>query len=145
MIREMKNHPEAQERYLNLLRELFKNNNFTPEAVAAAYMTGILPIKKDGSQSAISDFQEYSILNPGEFSEFFGFTGEEVKRECEDCGGSFPRMKRWYDGYTIGNCTSMYNPYSVMQALGKGQYKSYWKKTSAAETMMTYVDRAKMG
>jgi hypothetical protein len=34
----------------------------------------------------------------------------------------------------------MYNPYSVMQALATGQYRSYWKKTSAAETLMTYID-----
>ncbi len=45
---------EAQTRYLNLLRGWFKNNSFTPKVVAAAFMTGILPIKKDGSQSAIS-------------------------------------------------------------------------------------------
>lgn len=49
-------------------------------------------------------------------------------------------MKRWYDGYTVGDRHSVYNPYSVMQALGSGKYKSYWKKTSAAETLSTYID-----
>ena len=58
MIRETSGDGEAQERYLSLLRGWFKNYNFTFPAVAAAYMTGILPIKKDGSQSAISDFEE---------------------------------------------------------------------------------------
>jgi len=66
MIREAKYDPEVQEVYLNLLRGWFKNSNFTPKAVAAAYMTGILPINKDGSQSTISDFVEYPILYPGE-------------------------------------------------------------------------------
>ena len=55
LIREAKDDAVAQKRYLSLLREWFKSNNFTPKVVAAAYMTGILPIKKDGSQSAISD------------------------------------------------------------------------------------------
>ena len=66
LIREAKNDAETQKRYLNLLRKWFKSNSFTPKVVAAAYMTGILPIKKDGSQSAISDFTEYPILDPSE-------------------------------------------------------------------------------
>ena len=140
MIREAKDDDETQESYLNLLRGWFKNNNFTPEAVAAAYMTGILPIKKDGSQSAISDFIEYSVLEPGEFAGYVGFTEDEVKTICKNFDKSFDEMKLWYDGYTIGEIHSIYNPYSVMHAVGSGKYKSYWKKTSAAETLMTYID-----
>jgi hypothetical protein len=140
VIREAKEDILAQESYLNLLRGWFKNNNFTPEAVAAAYMTGILPIKKDGSQSAISDFEEYSMLEPRAFAEYVGFTEEEVKNECFRLGRNFSSMKKWYDGYTVGDCSSIYNPYSVMQALETGKYKSYWKKTTAAETLMTYID-----
>ena len=140
MIREAKEDDEAQESYLNLLRGWFKNNNFTSEAVAAAYMTGILPIKKDGSQSAISDFIEYSVLEPGDFAGFVGFTEEEVKKICGDSSQKFDEMKLWYDGYTIGEKHSVYNPYSVMHAVSSGKFKSYWKKTSAAETLMTYID-----
>ena len=47
-------------------------------------MTGILPIKKDGNQSAVSDFGEYTVLAPGDFADFVGFTEEEVKRICEN-------------------------------------------------------------
>ena len=140
MIREAKDDDETQESYLNLLRGWFKNNNFTPEAVAAAYMTGILPIKKDGSQSAISDFIEYSMLEPEEYAGFVGFTENEVKRICEEKKQDFEQMKIWYDGYTVGGQHSIYNPYSVMHAAGLGKFKSYWKKTSAAETLMTYID-----
>ena len=53
LIREEKGDTMVQKKYLNSLRGWFKNNNFTSRVVAAAYMTGILPIKKDGSQSAI--------------------------------------------------------------------------------------------
>lgn len=140
MIRETSGDAEAQDRYLYLLRGWFKNNNFTPIVVAAAYMTGILPIKKDGSQSAISDFEEYSVLEPGEFAGFVGFTESEVKKICEEKNQDFDQMKLWYDGYTVGNQHSIYNPYSVMHAAGSGRFKSYWKKTSAAETLMTYID-----
>jgi hypothetical protein len=129
-----------QKEYLDFLRMLFKSSGTTARIFAAAYMTGILPIKKDGSQSAVSDFQEYSMIDPRDFAEYVGFTEDEVRRECARAGRSFESMKRWYDGYTVGDCGSMYNPYSVMQALATGQYRSYWKKTSAAETLMTYID-----
>lgn len=140
MIREAKDDQEAQDTYLNLLRGWFKNNNFTPKAVAAAYITGILPIKKDGSQSAISDFEEYSVLEPGAFASYVGFTEDEVNELCGDNNQKFDQMKKWYDGYTLGEKHAIYNPYSVMRALESGKYKSYWKKTTAAETLMSYID-----
>lgn len=129
LIREAKNDSDTQEAYLNLLRGWFKNNNFTPEAVAAAYMTGILPIKKDGSQSAISDFKEYSVIEPLDYAGYDGFTEEEVKELCRKHDRSFAGMKYWYDGYTIGECHSIYNPYSVMQALeGFTSYIAIFRK-----------------
>lgn len=140
MIREVGENVKAQDSYLNLLRGWFKNNNFTPEAVAAAYMTGILPIKKDGTQSAISNFQEYTMLEPLDFAEYVGFSEGEVKKLCQEKNKNFDNMKKWYDGYTVGDNHSVYNPYSVLQACSTGKYKSYWKKTTAAETLMTYID-----
>ena len=145
LIREAGRDKETQERYLNLLRGWFKNNNFTPYVVAAAYMTGILPIKKDGSQSAISDFEEYTMLEPQGFAPYFGFTESEVQEICSRTGRSFSGMKKWYDGYTVGEQHSIYNPYSVMHAAQSGKYRSYWKKTSAAETLMTYIDMDQEG
>ncbi len=132
--------PEIEQDYLKFLRMLFKSSGTTSKIFAGAYMTGILPIKKDGSQSAISDFQEYSVLEPLDYAKYVGFTEEEVMDQCRKHGKNFDRLKQWYDGYTVGDCRSIYNPYSVMQALGSGKYKSYWKKTSAAETLMTYID-----
>ena len=70
--------PETQRAYLNLLRGWFKNISFTPKVVAAAYLTGILPIKKDGSQSAISDFIEYPILYPDGFAEYTGKVAQAI-------------------------------------------------------------------
>ena len=89
LIREAKSDGAVQKKYLNFLRGWFKNSSFTPKVVAAAYMTGILPIKKDGSQSAISDFKEVTILNPGRFVEFTGFTEREVHLLCDKYGMDF--------------------------------------------------------
>ena len=99
MIREARKDESAQTAYLNLLRGWFKNTNFTPRAVASAYMTGILPIKKDGSQSAISEFDEFTMLDAREFAEYAGFTEKEVKVCCAGARAKFEEMKAWYDGY----------------------------------------------
>ncbi len=140
LIREAKGDGAVQKRYLNLLRGWFKNNSFTPKVVAAAYMTGILPIKKDGSQSAISDFLEYPIFDPGAFAEFTGFTEAEVRALCEGNGMSFGEARSWYDGYDFPGVGAVYNPYSVMMAMRKKKFGSYWQKTSAAESLMTYIN-----
>ena len=103
-------------------------------------MTGILPIKKDGSESAVSDFDEYSVLDPGEFAPYTGFTEDEVKALCENYSMDFQKAKEWYDGYSFGECHSIYNPYSVMQAMKRKSFKSYWRKTSKAEALTTYVN-----
>ena len=140
MIREAKDDPKAQKAYLNLLRGWFKNNSFTDKCVAAAYMTGILPIKKDGSQSAMSDFMEFSILQPEEFAGVTGFTEDEVKELCVKHNASFDDLKAWYDGYSFPECGEIYNPYSVMCAIKKKKCQSYWKKTTAAESLFTYIN-----
>ncbi len=141
MIRETLGDEEAQTRYLNLLRGWFKNNNFTPKVVAAAYMTGILPIKKDGSQAAISDFKEYSMIKPRNFGEYVGFTEAEVKDLCEEYDMRFDRMKQWYDGYEFRGVGSVYNPNSVMQAIDNDDFDSYWTESSAAEGLMEYISK----
>ena len=140
IIREAKNDSDTQEVYLNLLREWFKNGNFTSKVVAAAYMTGILPIKKDKSQSAISDFREFTIINPSIFAEYTGFTEDEVRKICAEHNMDFEEAKRWYDGYSFVGAESIYNPYSVMMAMTMGEYESYWKQTSVAENLVTYIN-----
>ncbi len=140
VIREAKDDNTTQTAYLNLLREWFKNGNFTVDVVAAAYMTGILPIKKDGSQSAISDFKEYPILNPRIFSEYTGFTEQEVRDLCKDKGMDYNEAKKWYDGYTFNNRQSIYNPFSLMMAITNQEFDSYWKQTSAAKNLIIYID-----
>ncbi len=114
--------------------------NAVHKVVAAAYMTGILPIKKDGSQPAISDFKEVTILAPGRFVEFTGFTENEVRSLCGKYGMDFNEIRQWYDGYDFPGCGSIYNPYSVMYAMQEQKCRSYWQKTSAAESLMTYIN-----
>ncbi len=140
IIREAKDDRKARKNYLELLREWFKNIVFTPKVVAAAYMTGILPIVKDGSQSAISDFREYTILNPGPFTKYTGFNEFEVRELCSKYHMDFELMKQWYDGYEFEGFGSIYNPYSVMETIKNQEYTSHWQKTSIAENLATYIN-----
>lgn len=138
-IREAGGHPELQRKYLEFLRSLFKNSGVTDKIFAAAYMTGILPIKKDGSQSAISDFNEYSMIKPRQFGKYVGFTEEEVWNLCSTYGSDFEKMKQWYDGYAFRDVPSVYNPNSVIKAIRNHDFESYWTQTSAAESLMGYI------
>lgn len=141
LIREAKEDPTNQEIFLNMLRGWFKNNNFTPEAISAVYMTGILPIKKDGSQSALSDFEEFTVVKPRMFGKYVGFTEQEVKDLCAKHDISFELMKQWYDGYEFKDVGAVYNPNSVMKAIRYKDFDSYWTETSAAEGLMDYISK----
>lgn len=138
-IRESADQPKVQREYLEFLRSLFKNSGTTDKIFAAAYMTGILPIKKDGSQSAISDFKEYSMIRPGKFGAYIGFKEAEVQMLCGKYCVDFGAMKQWYDGYDFGDVGAVYNPNSVMEAIRNDSFVSYWTETSAAASLMEYI------
>lgn len=137
----LREQPEIQGEYLKFLRSLFKNSGVTSRVFAAAYMTGILPIKKDGSQSAISDFEEYTMLGPLQYGEYVGFTEQEVRDLCRKYHRDFEMMKQWYDGYVLEDIGSIYNPNSVIKAARNNRFRSYWTETSAAESLLGYIAR----
>ncbi|MDE7476619.1 MAG: ATP-binding protein [Lachnospiraceae bacterium] len=131
--------PAVQKEYLEFLRTLFKGSGTTDKIFAAVYMTGILPIKKDGTESAISDFWEYTMLDPGCFQSYVGFTEDEVKHLCEQYDICFADAKRWYDGYSFDSVSSIYNPYSIIKAVNMKKFKSYWRMSSAADSLEAYI------
>ena len=102
-------------------------------------MTGILSIKKYQTQSALNNFQEYSMVDPGDLASFFGFTKAEVKVLAERHGMDYDELEKWYDGYQIGDELSMFNPNSVMQALRRKWCGSYWAKTGAFDSVSDYI------
>ena len=59
-------------------------------------MTGILPIKKYGTQSAMTDFREYTMLSPKKLAKYVGFTETEVQALCEQYDMSFEEAKKYY-------------------------------------------------
>lgn len=136
VFRERKNEPDAQMMYLDFLREWLKDKVY----VALAYMTGILPIKKYGTQSALNMFDEFSMENPGVLAEYVGFTEDEVQKLCIDNSIDFEECKVWYDGYSFPKCRSIYNPKSVISMIRSGEFHDYWNQTENYEALREYID-----
>ena len=128
----------AMDDYVGWLRSMFKTGT-AADVFAGVYMTGILPIKKYNTESALNNFQEYSLVDPGDMALFFGFTKEEVRVLAEKYGMDFDELVKWYDGYQIGDAHSMFNPNSVMQAITKRRCRNYWSKTRAYEGIADYI------
>ena len=136
--REFRSDTRAMDRYVNWLRRMFKD--VTGKYVfAAVYLTGILPIKKYKTESALNNFLEYSMVEPGNLARFFGFTRDEVRALAEKHGRDFDELEKWYDGYQIGDEPSMFNPNSVMQAVDVGRCRSYWASTGAYDAVAGYI------
>lgn len=131
---------KQKKEFLEFLRALFKSSGTTDKIFAAAYMTGILPVKKDGSQSAISEFEEYTMFRPGEFASYIGFTEDEVKALCQKYDMDFSQMKYWYDGYSFRTIHSIYNSNSVIKAIQQKTYESYWSMSSSARSLLDYIN-----
>ena len=128
-----------QEQYVKFLRGMFKSVS-AERFVKLAYITGILPIKKYGTQSALNNFREYTMARPGRLAGFFGFTEKEVRDICDENNMDFDEIKRWYDGYSLGNIKSIYTPNSVVNAVSDGMVGSYWTRTETYESLKTYIE-----
>ncbi len=129
---------KAMDAYVSWLRRMFKSQQ-AMRVFACVYMTGILPIKKYKTESALNNFIEYSMVTPRKMASFFGFTKEEVKALAEKHGSNFDDLEKWYDGYQIGDQPSMFNPNSVIQAIDSDWCESYWGKTGAYDTVAHYI------
>lgn len=136
LFREYRHDQESQKKYLDFLRNLLKDKPY----IGLCYMTGILPIKKYGTHSALNMFTEYSMEYPGKLAEFVGFTEMEVKSLCQQHGVDFRDCNTWYNGYFFPQCGRVYNPNSIVRAIEEGRFSDYWNQTETYEALKIYVD-----
>lgn len=136
--RDEKSNREIQMRYIDLLRGLFKGN-MAKNYLALAYITGILPVKRYNSESALNNFDEYTMIHPRNMSSYLGFTEDEVRALCRQYDMSFEQMSEWYDGYQLGENSHVYNPNSVVKALMFHEYEYYWSQTVAFTSLVDYI------
>ena len=128
----------AMDNYVAWLRRMFKSVE-AGRVFAGVYMTGILPVKKYKTESALNNFQEYSMVEPRRMSSYFGFRKDEVRELSKKYDMDFDELEKWYDGYQIGDEQSMFNPNSVMQAIDAGRCRSFWASTGAYDAVSGYI------
>ncbi len=138
LFREDKHNEKLQREYINLLRGLFKG---TPSGafLKLAYITGILPIKKYGTQSALNNFREHTMVSPRHMAKYVGFTEAEVRSLCKEYDMPFKEMQKWYDGYYFEKAGHVYSPNSVIEAVDSREFGNYWSGTETYESLMTYI------
>ena len=112
----------------NLFNSTFKTNPF----LAKAMMTGITRVSKE---SIFSDLNNLTAVTTTSdlYADSFGFTQEEVWNALEEYGLSDQKdgVRRWYDGFTFGNKTDIYNPWSIINYLKFAKFAPYWANTSS--------------
>lgn len=130
----------VQEAYVNgywnemvgFIRSMFNSSFKTNPYLERAVMTGITRISKE---SVFSDLNNLEVIatTSDKYESAFGFTEEEVFSALDEFGMSEKKMdvRRWYDGFTFGNKTDIYNPWSVIHYLDKGKLRTYWANTSS--------------
>lgn len=144
LFREVKQDKKIQKEYLRLLQELFESNS-TDKMIEAAYITGILPIKKYDTPSVLLDFHEYTMIEPQFLAEYVGFTNKEVHELCREYGLEYAEVKKRYDGYSFSKTFSIYNPNSIIQAIRNKELGDYWIETETYEVLKYYINMDKEG
>jgi hypothetical protein len=88
----------------------------------------------------MTDFKEFTMLQPEPLEQYVGFTEEEVRTLCEHSDLKFSDMQRWYDGYVMGDGIHVYSPKSVIDALERKRIRNYWTQTETYESLKIYID-----
>jgi hypothetical protein len=88
----------------------------------------------------MTDFKEYTMLQPKKLAKYVGFTEQEVRKLCEAKHMDFDAVKRWYDGYSFHRVKSVYSPNSVMEAIENEEIANYWTRTETYDSLKVYID-----
>lgn len=118
--------------------EVLKGN----DALEFAVLTGVLRVAKESIFSGLNNLKVCSVLSE-EYSDIFGFTGQEVARMAADLQreDKLPEIRAWYDGYSFGG-SEIYNPWSVIMYFdAKCKPAPYWVNTSGNGIIKYMLDR----
>lgn len=128
-----------QEAYVNgffdemvsFIRNLFNNTFKTNPYLERAILTGVTRISKESIFSDLNNLKVVTMVSDC-YASYFGFTEEEVFAALDEYGISEKeKVKQWYDGFTIGEQTDIYNPWSIIEFLDTKKYDTFWANTSS--------------
>ena len=114
----------------------FKDNSYLEKTI----LTGVSRIAKESIFSGMNNLNVYTIMD-NEFADDFGITSKEMEKVISDFNIEEDReeIKKWYDGYKIGNVEGIYNPWSILNYLNKRELRPYWVNTSSNDLIkMTF-------
>ena len=120
------------ETIVGFMRNLFSGGLKDNPHVSYGFLTGILRVAKESIFSGLNNLKINSILD-NRYSEYFGFTGEEVQEMAAYYGASdqYQELCEWYDGYRFGN-TDIFNPWSVIGYFNNDcRPKAFWQSTGS--------------
>ena len=119
------------EQLVSLTRTMFNFTFKTNPWLERAVLTGITRISKESMFSDLNNLNVASVTS-SDYASCFGFTEEEVFAAMDEFGmTNREEVKRWYDGFHMGSRQDIYNPWSIINFLDKGQLKPYWANTSS--------------
>ena len=123
----------------SLFNATFKSNPYLERAV----LTGITRVSK---QSIFSDLNNLNVITTTseEYVTYFGFTEQEVFQALEEFGLADKKelVKQWYDGFTFGSHTDIYNPWSITNYLDKKKIGAYWAATSSNTLINSLIQQS---
>ncbi len=128
--------------FVSFTRSLFNSTFKTNPWLERGIMTGITRVSKE---SIFSDLNNLKVVTTtsDEYADVFGFTETEVFDAMDELGLTNKNgVKRWYDGFTFGNKTDIYNPWSIINYLDSGKFGTYWADTSSNSLINKLVQEA---
>ena len=119
--------------------KVLKDNNYLEMGI----LTGILRVAKENVFSGLNNLEVHTILDD-EFTEYFGIMENEVEKSLEDFDLKYELndVQKWYNGYLFGE-KKVYNPWSIINFLNRGNLKSYWVNTSGNGLIKLYLQKLK--
>ena len=120
------------EEMAEFIRGLFNSTFKTNPYLERAIMTGITRVSKESIFSDLNNLKVVTVTSD-KYADSFGFTEEEVFSALDEYGIPERKMavKQWYDGFTFGKVTDIYNPWSILNYLDTGRLAAYWANTSS--------------
>ncbi len=120
------------EQLVSLTRSLFNSTFKTNPYMSRAIMTGITRVSRESMFSDLNNLEVVTTTSD-KYATSFGFTEEEVFAALDEAGkgNEKEKVKEWYDGFVFGKYRDIYNPWSILNFIDKGNYETYWANTSS--------------
>src|SRR6056297_863849 len=142
---------EMAEKIRTVLRTFYSTLKSSDAYLDFVFITGITKFTKVGVFSTLNNLDDISTWN--EMSQMLGYTQEELERDfkpyLEKCANSmemnrqdlFNAIKHHYNGFSFDGQHFVYNPFSILNFLNKGQFKNYWVESGSPSFIIKYAER----